>query len=114
VLGDFYSVPYVELWRTLLELHPGLHVWGYTARHDKNDPIAAALIALARDYLDRFCMRVSNAPRAFEAASTISIEHPFQKPKDAIICPDQIGRTESCSTCGLCSATQRRVAFLQH
>jgi polyferredoxin len=29
----------------------------------------------------------------------------------AIICPAQIGRPESCSTCGLCWATTRRVAF---
>ncbi|MGH7871862.1 MAG: hypothetical protein ACREQO_06535, partial [Candidatus Binatia bacterium] len=72
----------------------------FTARYDKNDPIAAALVALTRDYPDRFCMRFSNAPQPFEAASTISIEHPFQKPKDAIICPEQIGRTESRSTCG--------------
>jgi hypothetical protein len=114
VLGDFYSVGYVALWRTLLERHPALHVFGFTARHDKSDAIAAALIALTRDYPDHFCMRFSNAPQPFEAASTVSIEHPFQKPKDAVICPEQTGRTESCSTCGLCWATSKRVAFLQH
>jgi hypothetical protein len=113
-LGDFYSVEYVELWRTLLGLHPGLHVWGYTARHDKSDPIAAALVALVQDWPDRFAMRFSNTPHQFEAPSTISIEHPFQKPADAILCPEQIGRTESCSTCGLCWQTTRRIAFLQH
>ena len=89
-------------------------MFGYTARHDKSDPIAAALIALTHDYPDRFCMRFSNTPQPFEAASTISIEHPVQKPKDAVICPEQIGRTESCSTCGLCWATTKRVAFVQH
>ena len=43
-LGDFYSTDYVALWARLLELHPALHVWGYTARID--GPIAAALLAL--------------------------------------------------------------------
>ena len=30
VLGDFYSVGYVEMWRKLLVLHKNLYVWGYT------------------------------------------------------------------------------------
>jgi hypothetical protein len=114
VLGDFFGTEYVEMWRRLLERHPALHVFGFTARIDNDDPIAAALIALARDCPDRFAMRFSNAPQPFEMASTVSIEHPFQKPKDAIICPEQVGRTESCSTCALCWATPKRIAFLQH
>jgi hypothetical protein len=31
------------------------------ASDDKDDPIAAALIALVRDYPDGFCVRFSNA-----------------------------------------------------
>jgi hypothetical protein len=114
VLGDFYSVAYVELWRTLLGRHRALHVFGMTARIDRSDPIAAALLTLAHDCPDQFAMRFSNAPQPFPVPATVSIEHPFQKPPDAIICPEQTGRTESCSTCGLCWATARRVAFLQH
>jgi hypothetical protein len=64
-LGDFYSVEYVELWRTLLQRHPALHVFGMTARCDTGDPIAAALVALVHDYLVRFCLRFSNAPQPF-------------------------------------------------
>jgi hypothetical protein len=114
VLGDFPSVENILLWRRLLDRHRALRIFGFTARHDKSDPIAAAIIALAHDQPDRFAMRFSNAPYPFEVPSTISIEHPYQKPADAIICPEQTGRTESCSTCGLCWATTRRIAFLQH
>ena len=114
VLGDFYSVGYVALWRTLIERHRALNVFGMTARHEMHDPIALALVALVHDYPDRFAMRFSNAPHPFEVPSTISIEDPYQKPADAIICPEQTGRTESCSTCGLCWATSKRIAFLQH
>jgi hypothetical protein len=32
VLGDFYSVEYVGLWRQLVEQHSALHVWGYIPR----------------------------------------------------------------------------------
>lgn len=115
-LGDFYSAGYVSLWGELLQQYSTLHIWGYSAQWDvANDPIAAALVALVRDAgWDRFAMRFSNAPIQFAAPATITIEHPYQRPADAILCPEQIGRTESCSTCGLCWATTRRVAFLQH
>ena len=112
LLGDFYSVAYVELWRTLLERHSALRIYGYTARWG-DDPIAAALARLARDAgWDRFAMRFSNAPS--ETRSTISVEHPYQVPPDAILCPEQVGKTESCSTCALCWQSERRIAFLQH
>jgi hypothetical protein len=91
-----------------------LHAFGMTARVDRSDPIGAALLDPVRDYPDRFCVRFSNAPQPFEAPSTVSIEHPFQKPPDAIICPQEMARTESYSTCGLCWQTTRRIAFLQH
>jgi hypothetical protein len=110
-MGDFYSAAYVELWRTLLERHPGLHVFGYTARWD--DAIADALRSLARDAgWSRFAMRFSNAPMA--TRSTVTIESVRQKPADSTVCPEQTGRTESCSTCALCWHSKRRVAFLQH
>ncbi len=109
--GDFYSVAYVELWRRLLERHSGLHVFGYTARTD--DAIADALRALAHDAgWSRFAMRFSNGP--FPLRSTVTIEHAGQTPADSIICPEQVDKTESCSTCALCWQTERRVAFLQH
>ena len=109
--GDFYSVAYVELWRRLLERHSGLHVFGYTARTD--DAIADSLRALARDARwSRFAMRFSNGP--FPLRSTVTIEHVGQTPADSIVCPEQVGKTESCSTCALCWQTERRVAFLQH
>src|SRR5262249_50176189 len=55
VLGDFYSVEYVKLWGKLLERHPGLHIFGFTARID--GPIFAALVELVKRYGERFAMR---------------------------------------------------------
>lgn len=113
VLGDFYSVPYVRMWRTLLKQHPALRIWGYTARWDyQADPIARELVDLARTGWDRFAMRFSNAP--IETCSTISIETPLQAPPDAIVCPEQLGKVATCAECALCWSTNRRIAFLQH
>jgi hypothetical protein len=116
VLGDFMSVSYVQFWARMLDQHPALHVWGYTARHDlETDPIARELLALVQRSWSRFAVRFSNAPQPFPAPATVTIETPLQKPADAILCPEQAGgKTESCSTCALCWGSLRRIAFLQH
>lgn len=60
----------------------------------------------------RCAQRFSNAP--FLLRSTVTIESVRQRPSDAIVCQEQVGRKESCNTCGLCRGSTRRVAFLQH
>jgi hypothetical protein len=118
ILGDFYNVKYVELWRQLLERHPALHIWGYTARwHVENDPIAVALKALRKQHPHpgRFEMRFSNAPETMGVPSTISVETADEVPAGTILCPEQQEhKTESCSTCGLCWRSNARIAFRQH
>ena len=116
-LGDFYSVGYVRLWRRLLERHPALHVWGYTAHVDsRDDEIAYELAMTVRELWPRFAMRFSNGES--RKCSTVTIENPVSKPADAVICPVQWTasgkKSESCSTCGLCWQTTKRIAFLQH
>lgn len=110
VLGDFYSVEYVKLWARLIEEHPNLHVFGFTAR--LGCEIGDALIDLTTRMWPRFAMRFSNAPT--DALSTVSIEHPFQKPESAVVCPAQEGRTAGCGSCALCWTTKKQIAFLQH
>jgi hypothetical protein len=113
ILGDFNSVRYVELWEMLLEQVPQLHAFGFSARWDVNrDPIAAALVRLVLKQWDRFAIRFSNAP--IDECSTVSIEHPYQKPTDAIVCPQQTGKTQACSTCALCWSSKKRIAFVTH
>lgn len=109
VLGDFYSVDYVKLWRAMIETIPALRVWGYSARYD--DEIGDELRSLVADHWDRFAVRFSNAPGS---GSTISIELPVQKPLHAFICPVQTNKTESCATCAACWSTRKPVCFLQH
>jgi hypothetical protein len=115
-LGDFYSVDYVYMWEEMLHRHPALHCFGYSARIDVDgDPIARALALVVRRWWNRFAIRFSDAP--VTKCSTISVEHPHQAEMlapDAIVCPEQISKTESCSTCGLCWSTTRRIAFITH
>jgi hypothetical protein len=113
VLGDFYSVQYVRLWASLLDRHPALHAFGFSARHDERDPVARELIALVSCQWSRFAIRLSNAPAT--KCATISIEHPYQCPPDAVVCPQQVGeKPATCGECALCWHSTRRIAFIQH
>lgn len=113
-LGDFYSLDYVRLWAVLLHRHTAMRIFGYTAHIDtERDPIAYEIASMVRDdQWDRFCIRFSNGEA--RRCTTKSIEHPLAAPHDAIICPAQTNKTESCSTCALCWATTKRIAFLKH
>lgn len=121
-LGDFYSVGYVRLWRRLLESCTALRIFGYTARIDTMGcEIAYEIALLVRDYWTRmdpprFAVRFSNAPVG--ERSTVTLESPVQLPERTTICPAQWTpsgkKSESCSTCGLCWDTPRRIAFLRH
>lgn len=112
VLGDFYSVPYVRMWEELLAQFRPLHVFGFTARVDADDPIAAAVHDLAERRWRRFAVRRSGHPSDRRTAATV--RHAEDAAPGSIICPQQTGRTRACVTCGLCWTTDRRITFLQH
>lgn len=112
ILGDFYSVDYVRLWRRMLDEHKALHVFGYTA-WQPHTRIGCEIAALRDERWDRFAVRTSGA---VDGPRTLVIES-GDAPAGAIICPAQTGKTQSCSSCALCwSATikDRPIAFLQH
>lgn len=112
VLGDFYSVAYVQLWGSWLKRFPALHVFGYTARQI-DDPIGFELAKLSISQWERFAMRSSgdNLPNV---PSTHVIANENNAPADALVCPAQTGSTACCSTCALCWQSKKTVVFLEH
>lgn len=102
VLGDFYSEDYVSLWDKLMQKHPNLLVFGYTAR--KWESLWGMLAKYPTRWYVRFSQKESTS--AFAAIST-----PNQR---SITCPQQTGKTESCLTCGLCWAVNKPIHFLTH
>ena len=102
VLGDFYSVGYVNFWSKQLKKYPNLHLFGYTHR-EKHSSIGKQLINLNGD---RCWIRWSDAGGLFSANCP---------PKQGdIVCPEQTGRTKSCLTCGLCWSITKPIGFLEH
>lgn len=110
VLGDFYSVDYVGLWRRALDAFAGLNVFGYTARTSDADPIARALAPLIAARWSRFAVRYSGVDESEGGAVTIA----KGAPSAHTVCPAQRSLTECCATCGLCWQSRRTIAFERH
>lgn len=118
ILGDFFSPNYVRCWGILLDMLPGLHVYGYTARRvDDPDPLSAAIaqeIQKLNERWDRWAIRTSHTEPGRDR--TIVVREDPGLP-DVLICPAQTREDMSCGTCGLCWSTGARdktVAFLLH
>lgn len=114
VLGDFYSDEYVEFWRRMLNKHPTLAAWGYTAYRWGTGPVYQALVMMAQDFegTGRWSIRTSNFGAVWGTES-IKSEEEWRR-GTSFICPEQTGKTKSCATCGACWSTPKNVAFIDH
>lgn len=109
ILGDFYSVRYVEFWKEALWEFPALHVFGYSA-WQPGTPIGDAIISARKRWM-RFAVRTSGAK---SGPRTLVVSSINRAPEGAIVCPAQRNLTASCATCALCWATKKPIAFLKH
>jgi hypothetical protein len=109
VLGDFPSRDYVELWRWLLNCHPELRLFGYTARA-MDDPIGQAVLDLNFGFYDRVRIRFSGTDAEGLGATVIDRAEDSRH----VVCPAQTGATDCCGTCGLCWTMNRTVEFVRH
>jgi hypothetical protein len=110
VLGDFYSLDYCALWLRLLIEHPNLHVFGYTSR--TNCKIGYAIQTIRLMIPDRFWVRVSSNKSwsPYEPQILYAAKEPFE----GITCPEQLGKTSSCLSCGLCWSINKTIVFKDH
>ena len=108
VLGDFYSLDYVDFWEDMLEQLPALHVFGFTARLP-GTLIGDRLLTLAGRMWERFAVRFSGMYGPHMASQIIPDDDP-----QSITCPAQTGGTDCCATCALCWHSTRSIAFLKH
>lgn len=109
VLGDFYSVDYVNLWRQAMQDFPKLVVFGFTARQPP-DPIGVAVAELTGDFYDRFRIRFSGLRMEQDGAIVVD------RLEDAIgiLCPAERDQARCCGSCGLCWHTNKTISFLRH
>lgn len=107
VLGDFFSTKYVSFWSKALRIHPSLRIFGYTHRYPEHaDGIGRAVEKLNQS--DRCWIRFS------DRGGDMSANLGTARGTGDIQCPQEVGKTESCLTCGLCWQTKRAIGFLEH
>lgn len=111
VLGDFYSLEYVQMWAAMVGLYPELRVFGYTA-HQPGTPIGDYLTKLRDQVWDRFAIRTSNS--AGLRGAWVAESPDAAAGSNSIPCPAQTSKTSSCGTCALCWGTTRPIVFLEH
>lgn len=114
VLGDFYSVGYVRFWARQLALHRRMRIWGYTA-WQPDSQIGRLIAAMNEVAWQRFAVRFST--RAPGRDSAITVRDHADAPPGTIVCPAELGKTPSCSTCALCwapAARDKTIAFIIH
>lgn len=110
-LGDFFTPDYVRFWSDLLHEYSNLAAFGYTA-WPKGSPIGAAIDEAKTTHGRRFAIRWSGADHPKDCA--VSIVKPEDCPGNAFVCPEQLGKTPACATCGACWNGDKNVAFIAH
>jgi len=118
ILGDFFNVQYVYFWDLMLTLYPNIAIYGYTANStssifETSRNIAQAILSLRIKHKKRFSVRFSNDLKQEFSANSEELQTP-QKDK-SIQCPEQVGLTNSCGSCGLCwEQPKRQIIFKTH
>jgi len=109
VLGDFYSAHYVHVWHSLMSQFSNLNVWGYThVTANDNYDTYNALHRMRIEHGDRWAVRWSDTGGAFSANSE-------ELNYKGIVCPEQEGKTQACTTCSLCwDAPDKNIIFKTH
>lgn len=118
ILGDFWSVEYVDFWGRLLERHSGLSVFGFTA-HKQGTEIGDYIAAIRGMHPRRFWMRHSDMTGPW---GSFTIDFPTSQKTigDAIVCPEQAEamsgdrRGRHCGNCGICWSSDRPIVFVTH
>jgi len=108
VLGDFYAPEYVVHWGLLLDMNPGLRVFGYTA-WEPGSPIGREVVKLNTLHEGRCVLRFSGVQGAYGATVVDTVQE-----AGGVVCPAQTGGTECCATCGFCWNSTDEVTFLRH
>ena len=111
VLGDFYSIGYVNFWEDMLFKYPNLCIFGYTGRESELG-IGQAIYLMNNRFNERCVIRYSRNNESTELGKWFAAEESFEgKHFD---CPEQTGKLPSCAACGLCWIVQNTVRFQTH
>jgi len=113
VLGDFYDGKYIVQWQLWLHQFENMNVFGYT-HHEYTSQLGSMINNVNSIHSDRFRVRFSDdLDTAFNASVIDETDAPTWNGA-GIICPEQLGKTDSCASCGYCWTSDQPVVFIEH
>jgi len=113
VLGDFYNEAYLVRWQFWLHQFKNLHLFGYT-HHAYTSQLGTMISNINNIYPDRFRIRFSDDEDVSFNATVIQAKDKNNWTGQGVLCPEQAGKTASCTTCGYCWASNDPVIFIEH
>jgi hypothetical protein len=114
VLGDFYSIEYVQFWSDMIAKFPALVVYGYTHYRHHSD-IGRAVSELVERWPARASFLRSDATEEDDPLPrAMTVMRGASQVEGTVFCPEQTGRAESCGACGLCMGGRVSVTFIDH
>lgn len=121
ILGDFYSATYAQLWADMLAVHEALHIYGYTALGESDEPDDVSTLNVIEGMNeadpDRCFIRMSSSEPIPGGAVVIDRLPEGANVKEGLVCPAEREATACCATCGLCwedNAREKTIVFLRH
>lgn len=110
VLGDFYSLRYTNLWRSLLRKYSKLMIFGYTAFFP-GTPIGDRIQELNAEFKTSVSLRISDSKVSKEGKLYAAASGYEDK---GFLCPESMGRVENCAGCCACWQSNKTVIFPTH
>lgn len=110
ILGDFFSVQYVEYWEEKINQYSGLYVWGFTHWPWETE-IGRSIVLVSVCFPKQFAISISDfdsivLPRA------VVVDH--WNTDTGVACLNQVD-DRGCVDCGICmSPSHNTVQFLRH
>ena len=112
VLGDFFDGKYVVQWQLWLSQFENLRVFGYTHLPYKSQ-LGSMISNVNNSHPDRFRIRFSDEYDTDFSAHVVK-NNGIVEGINNLICPEQQGKTASCTTCGYCWSSNQPIVFIEH
>ncbi len=114
ILGDFYSVEYVEFWMDMVRQYENLGIYGYTHRRHGTDigDSVAKMVSLFAGRVSILRSDRMDDDDPLPGAYTVKVG--TDPNPDVVVCPEQTHETVTCLSCGLCFNGRTSVQFLEH
>jgi hypothetical protein len=119
--GDFYSIPYIRFWKTIIERNTTVEFWAYT-RSWCNTELLQELEGLRNlsnvQLFASWDRTMPTPPKHWRTAYVVeSTDDPVNSTTTdtMVVCPEQTGQLANCASCGFCIRDDSRsVLFYLH